>query len=353
MRDTLFYQSLSQKVDDFGGYHNAHLHLDRAYTDTTNDSASDHSGHLGLKEKHQLISSIHGSEFYEPVNLSNRLRHCLTNMAQHQTRRADSVIDVTDDGLGLRALETARRVSDDLSDTIDFRIAAYSPLGFRADSQAAWNLMERGAEIADFIGCLPERDDTADYPGHIGYEETCGRMIELTHQHDTFLHIHTDQMNSASECGTERILDVLENHNPFQGAEPRVWAIHMISPSAYDNGRWAELVDRMKTVNMGVICCPSAALGMRQLRHEMAPTHNSIARVLELCEAGVHVRLGNDNCADMLSPSTTTDLTDEVFVLSAAIRFYDVDILAQLACGHPLNDAQRAVVRDHLDRQHA
>ena len=127
----------------------------------------------------------------------------------------------------------------------------------------------------------------------------------------------------------------------------------MISPSAYDDQRWASLVARLKDQNVGVICCPSAALGMRQLRHDIAPTHNSIARVLELCQAGVPVRLGNDNCADMLSPSTTTDLTDEVFLLSAAIRFYDVEILAHLACGRELSDAHRARISEHLEMSRA
>jgi len=88
---------------------------------------------------------------------------------------------------------------------------------------------------------------------------------------------------------------------------------------------------------------------MRQIRSVYAPTHNSIARVLELCAAGVHVRLGSDNCADMLSPSTTTDLTDEVFVLSAAVRFYDVDILASLACGVALTKEQRQRIKNHLE----
>lgn len=62
------------------------------------------------------------------------------------------------------------------------------------------------------------------------------------------------------------------------------------------------------------------------------------------------VRLGNDNCADMLSRSTTTDLTDEVFLLSAAVRFYDVEILAHLACGQTLTDAHRTRIRDHLEQ---
>ena len=128
-----------------------------------------------------------------------------------------------------------------------------------------------------------------------------------------------------------------------------IWAVHMISPSTYDEARFRRMVDGLVECNIGVICCPSAAIGMRQLRPIMTPTYNSIPRVLELVAAGVHVRLGSDNIDDICSPSTTADLVDEVFVLSAALRFYHPGILAKLAAGKRLSDAERAFVRDHLE----
>jgi hypothetical protein len=92
---------------------------------------------------------------------------------------------------------------------------------------------------------------------------------------------------------------------------------------------------------------------MRQLRPIYAPTHNSIPRVLEMLRAGVHVRLGSDNVADICSPSTTADLMDELFVLSAAIRFYDIEILARLGAGLPMTEADRERIADHLSRNEA
>jgi hypothetical protein len=87
---------------------------------------------------------------------------------------------------------------------------------------------------------------------------------------------------------------------------------------------------------------------MRQLRPLASPTFNSIPRILELLAAGVHVRLGSDNIADICSPSTTADLMDEVFMLSAAIRFYHIGILAKLAAGQKLDADERAMVAEHL-----
>jgi adenosine deaminase len=130
--------------------------------------------------------------------------------------------------------------------------------------------------------------------------------------------------------------------------EPMVWAVHLISPSTYDEERFAAMVSGMLECNIGMITCPSAALGMRQYRPILTPTYNSIPRVLEMLAAGVHVRIGSDNVADICSPSTTADLIDEIFVLSAALRFYQPEILAKLALGSKLDERERNFIADHL-----
>ena len=347
LTSTSFYSTLRDSVHRYGGYHNAHLHLDRSNTLDYNDSAN----HLSLTQKHRLISDVHKGPLYSCDNLSSRISQSLDMMVEANTTRADSVIDVTADGLGLRALTCAKMVAQTRVNQIDFRAAVYSPLGFRDDEPERWTLFEQGAEIADFIGCLPERDDRTDYPEHVGYEECCRRMLDLAKRRNMSLQVHVDQVNHPNENGTERLLDVIEGEGLGFGTagEPKIWAVHMISPTCYPQSRWDELVARLNAANVGLICCPSAALGMRQLRGVNTPTSNSIARVLELCAAGIQVRLGSDNLADMLSPSTTADLTDEVFVLSAALRFYDTDILAKLACAKPLLPEDQDKIKKHLD----
>ena len=87
---------------------------------------------------------------------------------------------------------------------------------------------------------------------------------------------------------------------------------------------------------------------MRQIRSLNTPTYNSIPRVLELLQRGVFVRLASDNIADICSPSTTANLIDEIFILSAAIRFYHVGILAKLACGAALDMDDIGIITEHL-----
>ena len=85
---------------------------------------------------------------------------------------------------------------------------------------------------------------------------------------------------------------------------------------------------------------------MRQIRPLQTPTTNCIPRIPELLAAGVQVRVAL--IILQTSVPTTGDLTDEIFTLSAAIRFYHVDILAKLANGTNLNDGDRDIIKQHL-----
>ena len=351
---TSFLERLCQSVMDKGGFWNAHLHLDRAETFDATAAMLDGQrdagvSSLGLSQKHGLIPMIHASECYDPDALEARVGACVDKMAALGTVRADSVVDVTADRVGLTALERLRRIADRARDQIDFRVGAYNPLGFRDDAPERWELIERAAPMADFIGGLPERDDRADYPDHIGFAESCRRVIALAHALGKPLHLHVDQKNHDREAHTEEVIRIVRDGGFVQeGAEPFIWLVHVISPSAYDDARFNRIARALAELNIGVICCPLAALSMRQIRGLPAPTHNSIARVLELLAAGVPVRLGSDNVCDITSPAGTLDMMDEMIALAHALRFFDIDILASLGAGQVLTDAQQDRVIAHL-----
>ena len=135
-----------------------------------------------------------------------------------------------------------------------------------------------------------------------------------------------------------------------QEEEPFVWAVHAISPSSYEEERFQKLLEGLVKYNIGVICCPSAAISMRQLRPIKTPTHNSLARVLEMIEAGVNIRIGTDNIADVFVPSGSPDIYNEIWLLSNACRFYNPDILAKLATGTKLTEMDREIVHSSLEQ---
>lgn len=364
MHDTSFFTALRSRIAALGGLRNAHLHLDRAGTldDTLRllasadgDGPADRSA-LSLSAKHAIIPLIHASPCYDPPKLRARVAGYLDLLVAAGTTRADTVIDTTTDRVGLSALETCLALKAAYRGRLDLRVGAYSPLGFQDAQPDRWALVEEGARIADFIGGLPERDDRTVYPDHIGYDESCRRLLALSAELGKPLHLHVDQKNLATEDGTERAVQAAADvglPTLDADAEPAVWLVHAISPSAYDEPRFRDLVGRIATSPIGVICCPSAAISMRQFRPVSAPTHNSIARVLDLLAAGIPVRIGSDNICDITSPAGTTDLVQELFVLANAIRFYDLEILAKLGAGLALDAADRARIIDHLDRDAA
>jgi cytosine/adenosine deaminase-related metal-dependent hydrolase len=222
-----------------------------------------------------------------------------------------------------------------MADRITLRCGAYTPFGFSDAAPERWALFEEAAQRAAFLGSLPEADDRARYPDRIGIEEHLRRVITLSRRLGKPVQIHLDQRNEPSEHGTETLLDVLDEQSPVD-EPPQIWAIHMISPSTYAEDRWQRLLERLVAHKIGVISCPSAAIGMRQLRPVSSPTFNSFPRLLDLAAAGVPIRLGTDNMDDMCSPSTTPSLLDEVLVLTSALRFYDVEIIARFLTGTAL-----------------
>lgn len=353
---TPYFRQLRERIASLGGLFNAHLHLDRSGTfDATlqllQQEASSAS-HLSLARKHSLIPLVHESSCYDPALLGARVREYLEQMVEVGTSRADTVVDVTDDRVGLDALDCLLQIKYDMRDAIDFRVGAYSPMGFRDDEPRRWNLIEDAAQRADFIGSLPERDDVERYPEHIGFDESCRRVLALSAELGKPVHIHVDQQNLAAEDGTERVLGIAHDIGfpVAPGAEPLIWLVHVISPSVYAEDRFHALVDGLAELNAGVICCPSAALSMRQVRQFQSPTFNSIARVLEMLAAGVHVRVGSDNICDITSPAGTVDLVDELFVLCNALRYYDLEVLAKLGAGRRLGPAEAERVGAHLRR---
>jgi len=359
-RGNPFYRRLEEVIAARGGMLNAHLHLDRYGTlDDRYLAGVDHrilaSSHVSLKKKHSLIGALHEGPAYEPRDLRARVDEALDHMVACNTRRADTLVDVTADRVGLSALEVLTEIKQARAGEIDLRVGAYTPLGFRDSEPERWEVFEQGARRADFLAALPEADDVDDYPEHIGFEESCRRVLALARELGRPLHVHTDQRVEPGERGTERLLEVMRECGGPQPVddEPAVWVVHMVSPTTYDPERFAQLAAGLVEQQVGVIVCPSAALGMRQLRPVMTPRDNSIPRVLELLMAGVYVRLASDNIADICSPSTTADLVDEVFVLSAAIRYYDVDVLARLAAGQRLSASELEAVRSHLQENQA
>jgi len=338
----------------FGGFFNAHAHLDRA-----NTLESVYLQHIGttpldasilpLSVKQNLVGDLHKGLAYTEDNLRERFRRNLELQIAFGVTRIDTNIDATPDlpEGGMLAMRVAREVATEYKDRIQVRIAPTPIFGFKydpTDSPSRWEVFKRACQFADYVSALPEKDDfprgfdknpMLDFKHHIrlALEVACNRKVEAQ--------FHLDQANIPSENGTERLLDVLEvmeMPDIPSHTGPSVWVVHMISPSSYDEPRFKRLIERLLRFNVGVIVCPSAALSMRQLRAVSAPTHNSIARVLELIKARVPIRIGTDNIFDVFVPQGDGDMLTEIKMGGVALRLNSPSIWAKLATGKRLNN---------------
>lgn len=346
---------LIDSVKALGGFCNAHSHLDRNSTLSLRylqivgiDPVEGAS--LPLRTKQNLTGELHKGPAYAPEDLKRRMTENLEQQCSMLTRSVATMVDATPDlpEDGQLVINIANEIKEEMKDRVDLKVGIHPIFGFKKEER--WELYREAAKKCDFLGGLPEKDEPQT-DGRIGFKQHLKRILLLGQELKKPVHFHVDQANDPKETGTETLIEAVEwiGAPEIEGeSSPTVWAIHIISPSAYSDKRFAKLVDGLLKNNIGVICCPSAAISMRQLRPIKSPTHNSIARVLEMLEAGVYMRIGTDNICDVFIPSSDGCILSEIKILSNAIRFYIINVLAKLAAGEKLNEMDKEMIRRSL-----
>src|SRR3989338_3639419 len=242
-------------IQKYGGYFNAHSHIDRA--NTLDREYLEHKGmdpltasSVPLKVKQSLTGDLHTGKAYALDDLRRRMRDVLQQMHDTNTRKVISFIDTTADNVKLSALEIALELKQEFKSKLDFQVAAYQIFGFKDDIPERFEIFEEAVKMADIVGSLPERDDAS---GHIGYDEHIKLMFNIAQKYDKPLHVHVDQANNPEENGTETLMEATRltlDKKYYSTEEPFVWAVHAISPSAYDDERFYRLVDGLLKYNI-------------------------------------------------------------------------------------------------------
>lgn len=340
------YERLILKdVAKHGGFYNAHAHLDRAGTLDGKYLAhigtnSLEASNLPLSVKQDLVGDLHRGLAYTPDDLYRRMKDQIERQIAFGVTRFDTNIDATPDlpENGMLAINTALRLKEEYKDQIKIRIAPTPIFGFKKDdrdSRDRWEVFREAAKACDFLSLLPEKDDYAgtNSDGRIGFKRHLKWGLDLAEELGMEVQFHLDQMNLPQESGTMRLLEVLEAYRlpKRPDGSPSTWIIHGISVSAKDEQYFVTVCEKMRECNVGVICCPSAALSMRQIRSVVAPTHNSIARVPEFIKMRIPVRLGTDNIEDVFVPMGNGDMLTEVMEASASLRLASPSLWGKLA----------------------
>jgi len=163
-RTDKYITELKERVRNYGGFINAHTHLDRA--GTINKEYLKHVGidpieasSYPLSVKRDLVGDLHRGIAYTREDLERRIREQLEAMIFFDTREVVSFIDTTADNVSLSALEVALKLKEEYKGRISLKLAAYPIFGFKVDEPKRWQIYEEAAEKADILGGLPERDN--------------------------------------------------------------------------------------------------------------------------------------------------------------------------------------------------
>jgi cytosine deaminase len=369
MRDTslaTWYElEILNEVKKLGGFYNAHGHLCRAHT--LEPRYLEHfsisplaASNKSLPVKQELVGNLHEGPAYTEMDLRERMARTIERLIALGTTYLDTNVDATPDlpEGGLLAIRIALELKKRYRPLIEIRIAPTPIFGFKPDpkhKRSRWEVFEEAACLCDYLSLLPEKDDAWEPGGRIGFKQHVRKGLELARLLGKEAQFHVDQMNSPHECGTEWVMDVLDvlDRVPSGGKPPKVWVIHMISPSGYPEDRFVRLMDRLLEHNVGVIVCPTAALSMRQPRPLLGPAHNSIARIPDLIKRRIPIRVGGDNEEDVFVPQGNGDMLIEIIVGGVALRMNSPTVWAKLAAGHPLTNIDIESVGEmlHQDRK--
>lgn len=304
-------ETLRVRINQAGGFVNAHAHFDRALSVERSDFEQGHV-HKHLHEKWKLIDDYKSRTTAEGyfTHIDRACRYQATQGVQ----AALSFIDcdpVCED----RALLGAVRVQEETP----FRLltACQTLKGVLEPEAREW--FDLALEKVDIIGGLPGKDAGRE-------EEHIEVLLSAGKRTGKRVHVHVDQLNSAEEKETELLARLTMKH----GMEGRVTAVHGISIAAHPRQYREEVYQMCLDAGLSFVACPTAWIDHRR-SEEPVPFHNAVTPIDEMIPRGITVAIGTDNIADIYKPFCDGDLLTELRVLLEATHFYDVDELVKIA----------------------
>ncbi len=325
----LFFKEVAKKGI---GMVSCHAHIDRAFTIT--EEMYKQSMEL-MEKKWILMRDLKTTEEYFE-NMESRFDMYIQNMKEQGIVACRTHVDA-DSIVGLRVVELAAKIRDKYKADKSFILQLVpQPLeGFLNTNEDDFDkskieVYEKACAICDVVGGLPSRDRKLKNGG--GDKKHADVLFSIAKNLGKDLDIHIDQENNPDERDTEMILNKVIEHD-YPG---HLTILHGISLACQSEDYRKKMYELYKETGTNCTVSPRAAIGMTQLKDKTAHVHNSIAPAVEMMEAGINVGIGTDNISDIFIPNSNGDLWDEINLFADAVRLYDVEKLATMACenGH-------------------
>lgn len=308
---------LLNSIRENGGWVNAHMHGDRAFT-------IDYEGFevyqtQTLIEKWDTLDRIKSSmteeDYYRQFSMG------IERMIEQGVTAVGSFIDV-DPIVEERAINAALRARKNYEGDVTIKLINQTLKGVIDKEARYW--FDKGADKVDIIGGLPRRDLRDHGEGMDAVHMDV--LLRTAKSQGKMVHVHVDQFNSKEEKETELVADKTIEH----GMEGRVVAIHSISITAHDEAYRQMLYKKMLEAKMMVIACPFAWIDSPR-REDHGPTRNAITPADELAKAGIPVAVGTDNIADYMLPFSDGDMWEELKLLITGCRYTDLEEAINIA----------------------
>lgn len=293
-----------------GGWVNAHAHLDRAYTILPETL---HLGMAHLTEKWLIVDDVKRRSSI--INFYDRMAFATEQQINQGVSVVGSFIDV-DEIVGDKVIKAATKLRQTFGKDVQLIFINQALKGVLNPDAQYW--FKEAVQFVDIIGALPAKDKGRE-------EEHLDIVLSMGKSLNKRVHVHVDQLNTATEKETELLVQKSIEHK----MQDKVTAIHGVSISAHEKKYRNALYDKMKKAKLSLITCPTAWIDSVRTE-EFAPTHNSIAPVEELRAKKITVALGTDNIADVYKPFSDGDMWTELRFLLESCHYYDMDDLVAI-----------------------
>jgi cytosine deaminase len=306
--------SASNVVDVGGGmvtpgFVDAHLHLDKVYTFTVDDSGD--KGATWTADSAQVTRSVRVlKEGFTEDDLLQRASRALAQCVRQGTAAIRAFVDV-DRVVGLKAVGAALKLRQQLRRIVDIQVVAFPQEGLVSDP-GNLELLYRAADMGvDVIGGIPWYEDTPDDAKR--HLDLVFEVAKACHKDVHVVADDTDDPNSmnllwlASKC-------VKENFVGMAAASQCRGALTTQNHAYADR-----TIGLVKAAGITVVENPSTSL---MLSGGPAPHPNGrgVTRVLELSEAGVNVAAGQDDIQDAYYPYGRGSMVEVGFIMLHALR---------------------------------
>jgi cytosine/creatinine deaminase len=287
-----------------------HLHADRAFAAGPRPPRS-------LKDAAELVLDVKSASTEEAIR--ERCLRLLSRAVEHGTLRVRTHVDVDrlSDERAVRGVLSART---EVSDRLDVQIVAFATKLCDPTSREGRERLEAAVEAgADLVGGVPAF--------HPDPEASIAALLGLARELEVPADLHIDETTDASALLLERLAD----ETLALGLEGRVSASHCSSLAAVATQTAHRTIEKVAAAGITVIVQPALNLYLQD-RGDATPRLRGLTLVRELVSAGVPVRFGSDNVADVFYPYGDADPLESAFLVALAAHVDDEEVLLAGIC---------------------